>query len=210
MGNGIKLFQISLPSWGACSFDEIRSFFGETCGRFPEASFLYYNTVRSHRIINGEEFALLAEEFPNFVATKNSNDSLFFIASLFNSAPQLRHFLTEASFAVASQMNFDAGLLVSVSSINWKITKAFYKACCERKYEEMAGFTNYIFVIWNIVVPFLKKEGHMDGVFDKVYSKILDRDFPLRLIPPYTYADDKVFNEFLSIVKEKAPEWLAN
>ena len=40
---GIRHFQISLPSWGALSDSELKTFFKETCGRFPDCSFLHYN-----------------------------------------------------------------------------------------------------------------------------------------------------------------------
>lgn len=206
---GIRLFQISLPSWGACSYEEIHKFFSEICGKFEDCNFLYYNIGRTKRIITPEEFGLLSEEFPNLVATKNSNDSLRFIVDLFECSPRLRHFLTERAFTVASLLNFEAGLLVSSSSINWNISKAFYEACCNVDYATIAKYSLAVCEIQKIIASTFEKEGHMDGVFDKIYSKIMDNDFPLRLLPPYTYADDDVFEKFQTTIKNRMPEWLA-
>src|SRR5207245_5557950 len=36
---GIRLFQISLPSWGPLSETELFEFFRQTCGRFPDCRF---------------------------------------------------------------------------------------------------------------------------------------------------------------------------
>ena len=38
---GIQRFQISLPSWGACTPKETFAFFKETCGQFPDRQFMH-------------------------------------------------------------------------------------------------------------------------------------------------------------------------
>ena len=43
---GFSAFQISLPNWGTLSDHELRTFFREVCGRFPELRFLHYNLPR--------------------------------------------------------------------------------------------------------------------------------------------------------------------
>ena len=40
------------------------------------------------------------------------------------------------------------------------------------------------------------KETHMDDAYDKVYIKRLQPDFPLRLLPPYSYPDDSAVGRF--------------
>ena len=46
----MKEYQIALPCWGKCSFDEIRRFFGETCGKFDDCSFLHFNSHHTKRL----------------------------------------------------------------------------------------------------------------------------------------------------------------
>jgi hypothetical protein len=49
---------------------------------------------------------------------------------------------------------------------------------------------------------------HMDGAFDKLFSRLLVPDFPLRLLPPYTGASDAVFERFANVLRERFPQWL--
>jgi hypothetical protein len=50
---GFRVFQISLPSWGALNDVELLTFFKDVCGAFPEAQFLYYNLPRAKRLLGG-------------------------------------------------------------------------------------------------------------------------------------------------------------
>ena len=43
---GIRMFQISLPSWGALDEAETMIFFKTVCGAFPDSRFLHYNLPR--------------------------------------------------------------------------------------------------------------------------------------------------------------------
>jgi len=52
---GIRMFQISLPSWGALDESEALVFFQTVCGSFPDCRFLHYNLPRAKRIIKGPE-----------------------------------------------------------------------------------------------------------------------------------------------------------
>ncbi|MDB6059415.1 MAG: hypothetical protein JWO95_3259, partial [Verrucomicrobiales bacterium] len=101
---GVRDFQISLPSWGALSDGELKTFFKETCGRFSDCSFLHYNLMRSKRLVTPDEYGALAEEHPNLVAAKNSTDSMERIQALMTKAPQLQHFFTETGYGYGSQL----------------------------------------------------------------------------------------------------------
>ena len=48
---GYRLFQLSLPSWGALNDEEVDRFFAETCGRFPDCQFHHYNLMRTKRLL---------------------------------------------------------------------------------------------------------------------------------------------------------------
>jgi dihydrodipicolinate synthase/N-acetylneuraminate lyase len=204
---GVRDFQISLPSWGACTFDEIRRFFGQTCGQFNDCSFLHYNLVRSQRLITPEEYALLADEFENLVATKNGLQSVSEVTSLLTMAPTLQHFLTENGFALASLLGLEAGLLISISSINWKTAQHFYQICLERQYEQIAGYLLELNDIKKALFDIIGNQGHMDGVYDKLFSKMLDEEFPLRLLPPYCYAQNESYYRFSRFLEKQYPHW---
>ncbi len=205
---GVRFFQLSLPAWGECTFDEVRSFFNETCGRFKDCSFLHYNTIHSKRLISPNEYTILAEQFENLVATKNGAGSVVQIVSLARKTPQLRHFFTEMNFATAAMMGLDAGLLISISSINWKRARLFYHAGLNRQIDELSGYVVQLEEILGSLLRIIGRQGHIDGAYDKLYSKIADAGFPLRLLPPYGYAKDESFFEFVSYLREHYPMWI--
>ena len=206
---GVRCFQISLPSWGRCNFDEIRRFFGETCGLFEDCSFLHYNLSRSKRLIVPDEYVLLADEFPNLVATKCGATSAVDIISLVRKVPQAQHFLTDFNFAIASLLGLDIGFLISTASGNWKTARQFYNACIEHKVQDINKYTIELSQIDNALLRIVGQQGHLDGVYDKMYSKIADNQFPLRLLPPYSYADDESFWEYVKYIKENHPHWIS-
>ena len=67
---GMRTFQFSLPNWGPLNDHEMRRFFAEICGAFPDLAFLHYNLMRTGRLVRPQEYAELAEAHPNLVATK--------------------------------------------------------------------------------------------------------------------------------------------
>jgi hypothetical protein len=48
---------------------------------------------------------------------------------------------------------------------------------------------------------------HMDGGFDKMYARLEEPSFPLRLLPPYDGVPDEAFHRFQALLKEKYPRW---
>lgn len=205
---GVRSFQLSLPSWGECTFSEIRHFFAETCGRFEDCSFLHYNCPRSRRMLSPDESGMLAGEFPNLVATKNGAGSPVQIVSLARKAPQLQHFLTEFNFAAGCLLGVDVGLLISVASIHWKRAKLFYRACRDRQIQEVDNYVAQLEEIHYNLFRIVGQQGHIDGVYDKLFSKMADPRFPLRLLPPYSYAKEESFFEFVNDLRENHPEWI--
>lgn len=208
-GLGVRCFQLSLPAWGVCNFDEIRRFFAETCGRFVDCSFLHYNCPRSKRMITPDEYVLLAEEFPNLIATKNGASSPAGIISLTRNVPQVQHFLTEVNFAIARLLNLDVGFLISIASTNWQTARSFYQACLEHRVQDINKYTIELNEILNALFKIIGQQGHMDGVCDKMFSKIADNRFSLRLLPPYSYASDESFLKFTKYIKDNYPHWVS-
>lgn len=205
---GARSFQLSLPSWGSCTWEEIRLFFNETCGRFSDCSFLHYNSSRSQRLITPDEYGCLSDEFPNFVATKNGAGSLPQIILLCRKAPNLRHFLTEFNFAQACLFGLDVGFLISIASMNWSIAKSFYQAGLDCQVDLLRSYIFELEEIHNKLFAVIGHQGHIDGVYDKVFSKCNDPRFSLRLLPPYRYANEETFDEFTGYIRKTYPNWL--
>ena len=203
---GARRFQLSLPSWGALRDPEMDVFFRETCGRFPDCDFLHYNLQRTGRIITGAEYGRLAERHPNLVATKNSTTDTKRLRGLLTEAPQLQHFITEVGFAEAAMMG-ECGLLLSVASTNLTLGRAFFEAGCRRDGSALAETGREANELIAELLKLSDPDTHMDGAFDKMFCRIHDPQFPLRLLPPYGSATEAVFEQFAQLLKEKYPRW---
>ncbi|MBL9178343.1 MAG: dihydrodipicolinate synthase family protein [Verrucomicrobiaceae bacterium] len=204
---GARRFQLSLPSWGVLNDTEVEAFFRETCGRFPDCEFLHYNLMRTGRILSGTEYGQLAEAHPNLVATKNSTADVARLTSLMNDAPQLQHFITEGGFPIAAMMG-ECGFLISYTSTNFAKAYEFFDA--GRAQDETA-----LEVISkdfpDLITAFKEAVGtsaHMDGAFDKLFCRVHDPDFPLRLLPPYSGVSEAQFERYLDQLRRISPRWL--
>ena len=49
---------------------------------------------------------------------------------------------------------------------------------------------------------------HMDGAFDKLFSRLRAPDFPLRLLPPYLGASAAAFERYVAGLRTRFPAWL--
>jgi dihydrodipicolinate synthase/N-acetylneuraminate lyase len=204
---GARRFQLSLPSWGVLNDAELQTFFRETCGRFRECEFLHYNLLRSGRIITGVEYGLLAAKHENLVATKNSTADEKRLQSLFSEAPQLRHFITELGFAKACHLG-DCGFLISFLSTNFQRAHDYFRAGCERDTTQLAAITADF---EGLIATFKEAVGdtaHMDGAYDKLFCRIHDPDFPLRLLPPYECVSEPRFEHYRDQMRSRHPAWM--
>jgi dihydrodipicolinate synthase/N-acetylneuraminate lyase len=204
---GARRFQLSLPSWGGLRDSEMETFFRETCGRFPDCEFLHYNLARSGRIVTGAEYGRLATEYPNLVATKNSTADEARLESLLREAPTLRHFITEVGFAKAARLG-EPGLLISFASSNPARAQEYFRAGGARDWAALDALQAEL----DAIIPELREAGaggaHMDGAFDKMFVRLHDPDFPLRLLPPYTAVTEEIFAQYAERLRLRHPRWL--
>ena len=204
---GARRFQLSLPSWGVLSDTELKTSFREICGRFPDCEFLHYNLMRSGRIITGAEYGMLAAEHSNLVATKNSTADEVRLRSLFIDAPQLRHFITEVGFAKACHMG-DCGFLISFLSTNFQRAQDYFQAGCDRDSARLAAITADFDGLIATFKEAVGNTAHMDGAFDKLFCRIHDPAFPLRLLPPYEGVSAERFERYREMLRTRHPGWM--
>lgn len=88
------------------------------------------------------------------------------------------------------------------------ITRAFAEEMAAGGAEPMVGLISLSLPTIIERIEIVGSQGHIDGVYDKLFCKIVDRRFPLRLLPPYTYAKDESFMEFVSCIRQQYPNWL--
>jgi dihydrodipicolinate synthase/N-acetylneuraminate lyase len=202
---GVRQFQVSLPSWGALDEVEVRTFFDGVLAAFADCQFLHYNLLRTKRLVTAEEYAAIANDHPNLVATKNSTDSMQRVRDLLERAPTLQHFLNERGFVYGSLIG-ECGFLVSLGSTNFNRTHAYFRAGRERDVETLVRMEGEVHAISREFARTVGP-GHMDGAYDKVLWWLHDRRFPLRLLPPYAGASEAAADAFLGFLREQYPEW---
>lgn len=206
---GFRRFQISLPSWGALNDTELRRFFAEVCGRFTDCEFLHYNLLRTKRLVTAAEYAELAARHPNLVATKHGTDSPAMVETLLRQATGLTHFITEKGFAHAALLG-SCGLLISVGSMNFATGQALFAAGGRQDAAALARFAAEASTIVEILLKHAQSVTHMDGAYDKLFCRVHDPDFPLRLLPPYSAITDSMFESIAREIGKRTPSWLPN
>lgn len=203
-GWGARRFQLSLPSWGALNDRELEVFFRETCGRFRDCEFMHYNLLRTKRLVTPTEYGRLAEEHPNLVATKNTKDDEAFLSELFTLAPRLQHFLGESGY-MRMRDRFECGLLISVASTNHKRAREFFAA----RGEDLVRLREELRQALTALKEAVGDGAHIDGAYDKLIYKLVAPDFPLRLLPPYSSADEATsLARYREAMARLVPMWL--
>jgi len=203
--DGVRQFQISLPSWGALNDRELFCFFDSVCGSFPDCQFLHYNLPRAKRIVTGREYGRIAAAHPNLVATKNTGDSLTHLQSLLEDAPQLQHFLSETGFVYGSLLG-ECGILASLV-MNWPKLHALLEAGKRRDVATLVSIQREVSLVLQTLFETIPA-GRIDGAYDKLFEKMHDPEFPLRLLPPYAGSTDDDFRAFVRLLGQRLPEWV--
>ena len=202
---GIRRFQISLPSWGALGDRELFDFFDRVCGGFPDCQFMHYNLPRAKRIVSGKEYGRLARSHPNLVATKNTGDSLAHLRSLQEDAPELQHFLSEAGYVYGSLLG-ECGILASFV-MNWPRLQALFEAGQSGDIITLTAIQREIDLIVQTLFETVP-DGRIDGAYDKLFARMYDPEFPLRMLPPYVGSSEDEYRTFVRLLGERLPQWL--
>jgi dihydrodipicolinate synthase/N-acetylneuraminate lyase len=206
---GVRLFQVSLPSWGALEPAEVRTFFDVVLGMYPDCQFLHYNLLRAKRLVSPEEYARVAADHPNLVATKNSTDAMLRIRGLLEQAPMLRHFLNEHGFVYGSLIA-ECGLLISLGTLNLGQGLRYFEAGRRGDVRTLLRMEADLTRLGEKFIEAISGgRTPIDAAFDKVLWWLHDERFPLRLLPPYQGANPVAASAFAAFVRENYPEWVA-
>ena len=202
---GVRDFQISLPSWAALRDKELFLFFEQVCGTFPDCRFMHYNLMRTKRLVSGTEYGRLAQLHPNLVATKNCGDSLAHIRSLQVDASPLQHFLSEAGYVYGSLFG-ECGILASFI-MNWPKQRALFEAGQRHDIATMVAIQQEVDIVLKTLFEIIPGD-RIDGSYDKLFEKMYVPEMPLRLQPPYLGSTDEEFQAFVNLLRQRLPEWV--
>jgi len=201
---GIRLFQLSLPSWGVLTDAETLIFFKEVCGTFPDCQFLHYNLPRAKRVLTGKDYRRIADAAPNLVATKNSTTDYSRIADLMRNAPDIQHFFTQGGFAFGCLLG-ECSLLCSFCMLFPQATRQMFEAGRSKDFTSLWRWHKD----FNELVPLLfsSDAAPIDGAYDKVFCWLMDDSFPLRLLPPYLGFSADELSRIRTIYETKLRHW---
>ena len=204
---GFRVFQISLPCWGALNDNEVLRYFQDVCGAFPDAKFLHYNLPRTKRVLTAFEYRRIVDLVPNLVATKNTGTNVTSTADLVRMTPELQHFFGEAMFPTGCLYG-ECSLLSSFGVMIPTRTKQFFELGRTRQIEKLfLAQKDYLSMVDEILQPMLGPE-RMDGAYDKMLVRLGGVDMPLRLLSPYESLSEDVFVECNRILHVKYPDWI--
>jgi dihydrodipicolinate synthase/N-acetylneuraminate lyase len=203
---GVRLFQISLPAWGALSESELFTFFREVCGRFEDCRFVHYNLPRTKRLVTPEGYARLAIAHENLVGTKNTGDSMDRLYHLMTRVGALTHFPSELGYTYASGLG-ECGLLSSVANLNPQACHELFEAGRSGNRAALLALQAEITELTRELVSLVGESAHMDGAYDKLLWRLRDGRFPLNLLPPYAGATEEACNAFAEVVRTRFPRW---
>lgn len=203
---GFRMFQISLPSWGALNDAELLRFFTDVCGAFPDCQFLHYNLLRSRRILTASEYRRLADAIPNLVATKNTGTTVATTLQLMREAGDLQHFFGESMFPTGCAAG-ECSLLSSFGAFAPRKTREFFELGRAGRLEDLLRLQRaYLTMAADLQAPTRGWE-LMDGAYDKMWVRLAGLDMPLRLLSPYESFPEEVFQQCRRILYEQYPDW---
>ncbi|MDB6059833.1 MAG: dihydrodipicolinate synthase family protein, partial [Verrucomicrobiales bacterium] len=101
----------------------------------------------------------------------------------------------------------ECGLLVSIASIHFAEAKKYFDAGQRGDLKALLSQQRELSEMITDIVALGRGEAHMDGAYDKVFCKIHDQEFPLRLLPPYAGLTIETFQKISELIQRKYPRW---
>lgn len=199
---GFRVFQISLPCWGALNDRELLRFFRDVCLAYPDAHFLHYNLARTKRLLTAADYRIIADEVPNLVATKNTSADVTHTAALMRTVPELQHFFGEASFPTGCLYG-ECSLLSSFAPLFPARTLELFDHARAGRIEALFQAQKvYLSAVYDVIGPMLLYP-LIDGAYDKALARLGGIPMPLRLLSPYEQVPEHVFLECQNILATK-------
>lgn len=180
---GIRMFQVTLPCWGALDDAELLLFFKTVCGAFSDCRFLHYNNPRTKRRLTGSDYRRIADEVPNLVATKNSSSDFAVTYEVIRNAPDLQHFFLEGNYPFGAVLG-ECSLLCSYGHIFPRTSWEYFEAGATGNKDELFRIQELLHRADDALFSHCTRE-MIDSAFDKTFVWLRTPEFSNRLLPPY-------------------------
>jgi dihydrodipicolinate synthase/N-acetylneuraminate lyase len=203
---GFRIFQISLPAWGALNDTELMTFFKDLCGNFPDSQFLHYNVARAKRVVTPTEYRRLADAVPNLVATKVTAKQVTDITGLMRVVPELQHFFTEMAFPLACTYG-PCSLLSAYGPMCPSKTHGYFELGRSRQLDKLFALAQRYQEMTEAVLAPTGGRDLTDGAYDKIVARLAGHDVPMRLLSPYEAFSEEVCGQCARVFRERFPDW---
>ncbi|MBT3319962.1 MAG: dihydrodipicolinate synthase family protein [Clostridia bacterium] len=203
---GVRDFQISFPSWGELTDEEVDVFFHQVCDPFPECRFMHYNNGgRSKKMLKAKDYIRLAQQIPNLVAVKFMNDSLADVINVVRADTPIQFILSERGYGYGCLFG-ECSMLFSSIITHLPSGWALYNAGIEKDIDEIVRLEKEVAVSQEVLFSTCTTPV-IDAAYDKLYIKSFMPAFPMRLYPPYQTISDEQVSAYMSAMRQALPQW---
>lgn len=212
MTYGVRYFQISFPSWGALTDEEVDLFFHQVCDQFPTCEFMHYNNGgRSKKLLRAKDYKRLADQIPNLAAVKFMNDSFQDIIDVIRADLPIQFILSEYGYGYGSMMG-ECGLLFSNVSMHYPTAWELYHLGQKQEKDghdvrRIMEIEKEVAVTQEILFATCPRPV-MNAAYDKVYFKRALDELSLRLYPPYCSISEEEYAAFVREMQNWLPNWI--
>lgn len=205
---GARDFQISFPSWGALTDEEVRIFFHQVCDPFPDCKFMHYNNGgRSKKLLRANEYIRLADEIPNLAAVKYMNDSFEDVINAVKADTPIQFVLSEYGYGYGCLFG-ECSMLFSSISTHLPTAWRLYQAGIDKDIDKIAALEKEVAVSQEILFSTCNTPV-INAAYDKLYIKAAIPEFPMDLYPPYQTFSPKQVEEYFKQMHERLPQWFS-
>lgn len=205
-GLGIRDFQISFPSWGALTDEEVLIFFHDVCDRFPDCRFMHYNNGgRSKKLLKAKDYIRLADEIPNLAAVKFMNDSLEDVINVVRAETPIQFVLSEYGYGLGCLYG-ECSMLFSSIATHLPTAWRLYEAGLKQDIPTIVKLEQEVALSQEILFETCKTPV-INAAYDKLYVKAFIPEFPMRLYPPYQTFSEKQVEDYMREMKMRLPQW---
>ena len=204
---GAHDFQVALPCWGSLSPAEVRLFWREICGRFPDCRFMAYNNLpRTKTAVSVSEYVKIGDENPNFVAVKYSCSDIYQLYNIATANSELSFYVVDNGYLCASMFG-QVGLISSFICLDSNAVWDFFNAGQNGDFETLKKTARLLFEL-NKAYACVESD-LIDAAFDKSSVSVFDPDFSYRLHPPYSGLSKDEFDQMAAVTKETLRKYKA-
>ena len=91
--------------------------------------------------------------------------------------------------------------------MNWPKLRALFDAGQRGDVDTLTSIQREVSIVLHTLREIVPGD-RIDGAYDKLFAKMYDREFPLRMLPPYSGSSEGEFQEFCRLLGERLPEWV--